>query len=70
MTSFSFEIEHSEADKIKAILKALGVKKLKVKDDETEMSKEEFEKKLDNAKSGKGTVLRTNKEVSDFFASV
>ncbi len=48
-------------------LKVLGVKKLKIKDDEAEMSKEEFKKKLDKAKSGKGTVLRTDKEVSDFF---
>jgi len=49
MTTFSFEIDSSEVSKVKAILKALGAKKMKVKEDETKMSKEEFFAKLDHS---------------------
>ena len=71
MTTFSFEIDSSETSKLKAVLKAFGVKKLKVENpDETKLSKSEFEKKLKKAKAGKGTKLTTKKEVSDFFSSL
>lgn len=67
MTVISFEIESSEADKVKAVLKALGVKKIKTRDDRTKMTKAEFEKKLKESKSGKGTLLHSKQEVSNFF---
>lgn len=35
MTTFSFKIDSRESKKIKAILKALGVVELKIKEDET-----------------------------------
>ena len=61
MATISFETEESEVSKIKAVLKALGVKKLKVETDETEMTKEEFFEKLDKSvqqdKEGKVRVL-------------
>ena len=61
MATFSFETEQSEVSKIKAVLRALGVKKLKVETDETKMSKAEFFAKLDKsvqqAKEGKVHIL-------------
>ena len=58
MAVLSFEIEESEVSKIRTILKALGAKKLKVKEDETKMTKEEFFAKIDRSikdiKEGKG----------------
>ena len=69
MTVFSFEIDSSETEKIKAVLKAFGVKKLKIHD-ETKMSKAEFEEKLTKSKSGKGTLLHSKQDISDFFNSL
>lgn len=69
MTVFSFEIDSSEADKIKAVLKAFGVKKLKI-EDETKLSKAEFEDKLKRSKAGKGTLLHSKEDVSNFFNSI
>ncbi len=69
MTVFTFEIDSSETDKLKAVLKAFGVKKLKI-EDETKMSKTEFEDKLIKSKSGKGTLLHSKQDVSDFFNSL
>lgn len=70
MTTFSFEVEQSEVSKLKAVLKAFGVKKMKIKDDETEMSKEEFEAKLKRAKSSSGTVLKSKEDINAFFDSL
>ncbi|WP_138765813.1 hypothetical protein [Pedobacter xixiisoli] len=70
MTTFSFEIEQSEVSKLKAVLKAFGVKKMKIKDDESELSKEEFEEKIEKAKSGSGTILKTKKDIDSFFDSL
>jgi len=70
MAVLSFEIEESEVSKIRTILKALGAKKLKVKEDETKMSKEEFYEKLKRAKSGSGTILETEKDIHAFFDSL
>ena len=73
MTTFSFEIDQAEAPKMKAVLKALGVKKLKVETDDTKMTKEEFFAKLDKsiqqAKEGKVTVL-TPELQKELFKSV
>ena len=69
MTVFSFEIDSSETEKIKAVLKAFGVKKLKIQA-ETKLSKEEFEEKLSKSKSGKGTLLHSKQDISDFFNSL
>lgn len=49
MTTFSFEVEQAEVSKLKAVLKALGVKKMKIKEDETKLSKEEFYAKIDKS---------------------
>jgi 16S rRNA C967 or C1407 C5-methylase (RsmB/RsmF family) len=71
MTIFTFETDKSEAVKIRTILKALGVKKLKIiENDDTEMSKDEFEEKLKRAKSGDGTILRNADDVNAFFNSL
>lgn len=51
------------------MLKAFGVKKLKI-EDETKMSKTEFEDKLKKSKSGKETLLHSKQDVSDFFNSL
>ena len=50
MTTISFEIESSEISRLSAILKAYGVKKLKVVEDDPEMTKEDFTKKIERAK--------------------
>lgn len=70
MTTFSFEIEQSEVSKLKAVLKAFGVKKMRIKEDETEMSKEEFDVKLEKAKSGPGTLLKSKEDIDSFFGSL
>lgn len=69
MTTFSFEIQESEASKMKAVLKAFGVRKLKIKE-ENKLSKEDFENKLIKAKAGSGTKLNTKQDVSNFFSSL
>lgn len=68
MTTLTFEIDSTEVDKIMAVLKALGARKLKVTA-ETEISPS-FEDKLRNSKKGKGTELVTAEAVSDFFRSI
>lgn len=68
MTTLTFEIESTEVDKIKTVLKALGARKLKVTP-ETEISPE-FEDKLRKSKRGKGTELVTKQDVSEFFRSI
>jgi nanoRNase/pAp phosphatase (c-di-AMP/oligoRNAs hydrolase) len=50
MTTISFEIEPSEISRLSAILKAYGVKKLKVVEDNSEMTKEDFAKKIERAR--------------------
>ncbi|MGV3546658.1 MAG: hypothetical protein ACO1N4_06320 [Pedobacter sp.] len=70
MTTFSFEIEKSEVAKLKAVLKAFGAKKLKIEEEKTEMSKEEFEKKLKNAKESSGTILKSKEDINAFFESL
>ena len=50
MTTISFEIEPSEISRLSAILKAYGVKKLKVVEDNPEMTKEDFAKKIERAR--------------------
>jgi hypothetical protein len=70
MTTFSFEIEKSEVAKLKAVLKAFGAKKLKIEEEKTEMSKEEFEKKLKKAKESSGTILKSKEDINAFFDSL
>ncbi|TDX84260.1 DUF2683 family protein [Epilithonimonas xixisoli] len=48
MTTFSFKIDSSESKKIKAILKALGVTELKIKEEEIPSKK--FAEKVDRAR--------------------
>ena len=50
MTTISFEIEASEISRLSAILKAYGVKKLKIVEDYPEMTKEDFTKKIERAR--------------------
>ena len=50
MTTISFEIEQSEISRLSAILKAYGVKKLKIVEDDPEMTKEDFTKKIERAR--------------------
>lgn len=48
MTTFSFKIDSSESKKIKAILKALGVTELKIKEEEIPSKK--FIEKVERAR--------------------
>jgi hypothetical protein len=61
MTTFSFKIDSSESKKIKAILKALGVTELKIKDEETPSKK--FAEKVERARKehseGKTVAVNT-----------
>lgn len=80
MTTVTFEAEPSEIDKIKNVLKALGAKKIKVKEteeskypqfDKTEYTKKEFEAMLDFSKKTKtAKKLKTKQEISDFIDSL
>lgn len=74
MTTFSFEVDESEATRLRAILKAFGVKKLKVKEDETKMTKEEFTAKIEEArkeiKEGRSTTIRSTEELRSFIDSL
>lgn len=73
MTTFSFEIEPSEVSKLKAVLKALGVKKIKIEEDKTEMTKEEFYAKIDNSleQDEKGKVHKLTPELKkELFKSI
>ena len=74
MTTFSFEISSSETAKIRAVLKALGAKKIKVEQDDSSMSKEDFLKKMDcslqDIKDGKGTLIKDKQELKQFFDSL
>lgn len=54
MTTISFEIEPSEISRLSAILKAYGVKKLKIVEDNPEMTKEDFTKKIERARKSPG----------------
>ncbi|WAC41116.1 hypothetical protein [Pedobacter sp. SL55] len=73
MTTFSFEIEPSEVSKLKAVLKALGVKKIKIQEDKTEMSKEEFYAKIDKSlkESEEGKIHKLTTELKmELFKSI
>lgn len=74
MTTFTFEADKSEVEKIRTILKALGVKKLKVKEDASESSekikysRKEFDQMLDESKKSKIQKLLISKDdVKTFF---
>ena len=77
MTTFTFEADKSEVEKIRTILKALGVKKLKVKEDASEStekikySSKEFDKMLDESKKSKSDKLLNSKDdVKNLFDSL
>ncbi len=77
MTTFTFEADKSEVEKIRTILKALGVKKLKVKEDASEStekikySSKEFDKMLDESKKSKSEkVLNSKDDVKNLFDSL
>jgi len=74
MATFSFEVDKSEAPRLRAVLKALGVTKLKIKEDETKMTKEEFFDKLESArkqiKNGQSTTINSKEELETFFDSL
>ncbi|TZF82794.1 hypothetical protein FW774_14995 [Pedobacter sp. BS3] len=73
MAVLSFEIEESEVSKIRTILKALGAKKLKVKEDETKMTKEEFYAKIDESikQAAEGKVQKLTPELKkELFKSI
>ena len=77
MTTFTFEADKSEVEKIRTILKALGVKKLKVKEDVSESavkikySSKEFDKMLDESKKSKSDKLLNSKDdVKNLFDSL
>lgn len=77
MTTFTFEADKSEVEKIRTILKALGVKKLKVKEDVSESaekikySSKEFDKMLDESKKSKSeNVLNSKDDVKNLFDSL
>lgn len=77
MTTFTFEADKSEVEKIRTILKALGVKKLKVKEDASEpsekikYSRKEFDEMLDESKKIKSDKLLNSKDdVKNLFDSL
>lgn len=77
MTTFTFEADKSEVEKIRTILKALGVKKLKIKEDASEStekikySSKEFDKMLDESKKSKSEkVLNSKDDVKNLFDSL
>ncbi|WP_333854485.1 hypothetical protein [Epilithonimonas sp.] len=77
MTTFTFEADKSEVEKIRTILKALGVKKLKVKEDASESSekikysRKEFGEMLDESKKSKSDKLLNSKDdVKNLFDSL
>jgi hypothetical protein len=77
MTTFTFEADKSEVEKIRTILKALGVKKLKVKEDASESSEKikyshkEFDEMLDESKKSKiEKVLNSKDDVKNLFDSL
>lgn len=77
MTTFTFETDKSEVEKIRTILKALGVKKLRVKEDasdsgeKTKYSRKEFDEMLDESKNSKSQeLLKSKDDVKNFFDSL
>lgn len=78
MKTIIFEAETSEIEKIKNVLKALGIKKIKEVEtseypqfDKVEYTKEEYEKMLDfSKKTRSASVLKTKKDVIDFIDSL
>ena len=77
MTTFTFEADKSEVEKIRTILKALGVKKLKVQEDASESSEKikyshkEFDEMLDESKKSKiEKVLNSKDDVKNLFDSL
>lgn len=77
MTTFTFEADKSEVEKIRTILKALGVKKLKVKEEPSEAkekvkySEKEFDQMLDDSKKNKHSkVLKSKGDVKNLFDSL
>ena len=77
MTTFTFEADKSEVEKIRTILKALGVKKLKVKEDVSDpaekikYSRKEFDEMLDESKKSKSDKLLNSKDdVKNLFDSL
>lgn len=77
MTTFTFEADKSEVEKIRTILKALGVKKLKIKEDPSEStekikySRKEFDEMLDESKKSKSQkVLKSKDDIKTFFDSI
>lgn len=77
MTTFTFEADKSEVEKIRTILKALGVKKLKVKEEPSEAkekvkySEKEFGEMLDESKKSKSDKLLNSKDdVKNLFDSL
>jgi hypothetical protein len=60
MTTFSFKIDSQESKKIKAILKALGVTDLKIKEEEIPSKK--FSEKLERARKehSEGKTIAVN----------
>jgi len=78
MKTIIFEAETSEIEKIKSILKILGVKKIKEIEnskypqfDKVKYSQKEFEEMLDFSKSTKSsTILKNKKDITDFINSL
>lgn len=76
MTTFTFEADKSEVEKIRTILKALGVKKLKIKEDPSEStekikySRKEFDEMLDESKKSKSEkVMNSKEDIKNLFDS-
>ena len=80
MTTVIFETESSEIPKIKSILKALGVKKIKIEnslgnivvnEDKVKYSKKEFSEMLVLSKKNiVDDVLKTEDDVRKFITSI
>lgn len=78
MKTIIFEADISEIEKIKNVLKALGVKKIKEIEsseyhqfDKVEYTKEEFGEMLDFSRKTKSSIaLKTKKDVVDFINSL
>ena len=72
MTTISFEIDPLEVPALTIVLKKFNAKKIRIKESEdaVKMTKAEFSKMLDESKKGKGAVLKSKKEIDNFFASL
>ena len=72
MSSLIIEISNQKTlELIAELAKQLGANvRIETKDDETKMSKEDFDAKIRRAQSDSGTILKTEEDINAFFDSL